>query len=87
MIFAAAGKDELLPVSTNDIFWRNEVTITSSYAGSPDDHREALAKISSHKINVYDMITHRFPLKDIGLGFKLVAGANDSIKVIIKPQE
>ena len=87
LIFAASGKDELLPVPTNDIFWRNEVTITSSYAGSPDDHREALAKISSHKINVHDMITHRFPLKDTGLGFKLVAGASDSIKVIIKPQE
>ena len=87
LLFAAAGKDELLPIATNDIFWRNEVTVTSSYAGSPDDHREALAKISSHKVNVCDMITHRFPLKDTGLGFKLVAGANESIKVIIKPQE
>jgi len=87
LIFAAAEKDELLPVPTNDIFWRNEVTITSSYAGSPDDHREALAKISSHKINVRDMITHRFGLNDTGLGFKLVAEARESIKVIIKPQE
>ncbi len=87
LIFAAAGKDELLPVPTNDIFWRSEVTILSSYAGSPDDHREALAKISSHKINVRDMITHRFGLKDTGLGFKLVSEAKDSIKVIIKPQE
>lgn len=87
LIFAAAGKDELLPVPTNDIFWRNEVTIMSSYAGSPDDHREALAKISSHKINVHDMITHRFGLGQTGLGFKLVSEAKDSIKVIIKPQE
>ena len=87
LIFAAAGKDELLPVPTNDIFWRNEVTIMSSYAGSPDDHREALAKIASHKINVCDMITHRFGLGDTGVGFKLVAEAKDSIKVIINPQK
>ncbi len=87
LIFAAAGKDALLPVPVNDIFWRNEVTITSSYAGSPDDHREALKKIASRKINVHDMISHRFGLKDTGLGFKLTAEAKDSIKVIIKPQE
>lgn len=87
LIFAAARKGALLPVPTNEIFWRNEVTITGSYAGSPDDHVKALEKITSHKINVYDMITHRFGLKEAGLGFKLVAEAKDSIKVIIKPQE
>ena len=87
LIFAAAGKDALLPVPVNEIFWRNEITITSSYAGSPDDHREALEKISSHKVNVYDMITHRFGLDQTGLGFKLVAEAKDSIKVIIEPQK
>ncbi|MDO8526015.1 MAG: zinc-dependent dehydrogenase [Candidatus Omnitrophota bacterium] len=87
LIFAAAGKGALLPVPVNDIFWRNEITITSSYAGSPDDHREALEKIASRKINVHDMISHRFGLKDTGLGFKLTAEAKDSIKVIIKPQE
>ena len=87
LVFAAGSKGALLPVPINDIFWRNEVTVTSSYAGSPDDHVKALEKIASHKINVYDMITHRFGLKDAGAGFKLVAEANDSIKVIIKPQE
>lgn len=87
LIFAAAPKDVTIPVPINDIFWRNEVTITSSYAGSPDDHRAALKKIASHKINVCDMITHRFPLGETGKGFKLVAGAENSIKVIIKPQE
>ena len=86
LIFAAAGKDEKMPVPINDIFWRNEVTITSSYAGSPDDHREALKKIASRKMNVYDMITHRLGLGETGLGFKLVAEANESIKVIIEPQ-
>lgn len=87
LIFAAAGKDVVMPVPMNDIFWRNEVTVTSSYAGSPDDHRQALKEIASHKINVYDMITHRFGLGETGAGFKLVVEAKDSIKVIIKPQE
>lgn len=86
LIFAAAGKDERFPVPINDIFWRNEVTVVSSYAGSPSDHVEALKKIASHKINVCDMITHRLPLARTGEGFKLVAEAKESIKVIIKPQ-
>lgn len=87
LIFAAAGKDATLKVPINDIFWRNEVTVLSSYAASPDDHRQALKKIASRKIDVCDMITHRLPLKDTGLGFKLVAKACDSIKVIIETQK
>ncbi|MDP2913759.1 MAG: alcohol dehydrogenase catalytic domain-containing protein [Candidatus Omnitrophota bacterium] len=87
IVFSAAGKGATLPVPINDIFWRNEVTIMSSYAGSPKDHIEALEKIASKKINVYDMITHRLPLGRTDEGFRLVAEAKDSIKVIIEPQK
>lgn len=83
---AAAGKDALIPVPTNDIFWRNEVTVTSSYAGSPQDHLDALDKIYLEKIRVCDMITHRLKLDETGLGFKLVAEAKESMKIIIQPQ-
>lgn len=87
LIFSAALRDALMPVPTNDIFWRSEVTVTSSYAGSPKDHIEALEKICFGKIKVCDMITHRLSLKETGLGFKLVQEAKDSIKVIIAPQK
>lgn len=87
LIFAAAGKDAAFPVPINDIFWRSEVTVMSSYAGSPKDHIEALEKIASHKIDVCDMITHRLPLGRASEGFRLVAEAKDSIKVIIEPQK
>lgn len=87
LFFAATDKGVTVPISVNDIFWRNEVTLTSSYAGSPKDHSEALEKIASRKINVRDMITHRLGLADTGLGFKLVTEAKDSIKVIVEPQK
>jgi len=87
LVFAAADKGALMPVPINDIFWRNEVTVTSSYAGSPDDHIEALKLIASRKVDVRDMITHRFGLAGTGEGFRLVAEAKDSIKVIIEPQK
>lgn len=86
LIFSAAGRDALLPAPVNDIFWRSEVTVTSSYAGSPRDHLDALDKICLEKIKVCDMITHRLGLKETGLGFKLVSEAKESIKVIIQPQ-
>ncbi|MCX5680438.1 MAG: hypothetical protein NTZ95_07335 [Candidatus Omnitrophica bacterium] len=76
-----------MPVPVNEIFWRNEVTVLSSYAGSPSDHVEALGKIDSKKVIVHDMITDHFGLADTVKGFKLVAEARESIKVIIKPQE
>lgn len=87
LIFAASDKDALIPVPTNEIFWRNEVTVLSSYAGSPADHVEALGKIDSKKVIVRDMITHRFGLADVVKGFKLVSGAREAIKVIIEPQK
>ena len=70
----------------NDLFWRNEVTLTGSYGGSPTDYTAALKLIRAGKIPVREMITHRLGLAETGLGFQLVARAQASLKVIIKPQ-
>lgn len=87
LFFAATDKDVTIPVSVNELFWRNEVTLISSYAGSPEDHLQALNLIAAKKINVAEMITHRLPLKDAVSGFRLVAEGQESIKVIIEPQK
>ncbi len=87
LFFAPTDKGAQIPLSFNDLFWRTEITLTSSYAGSPQDYQEALNLISSGKLKVGDLITHRLSLAEIGLGFKLVAQAQDSIKVIIYPQK
>ena len=76
------GTDITLPLF--DI-WHDGITITTSYAGSPLDIREAIELIKSKTITVKNMITHRFPLARAREGFSLVAKAQDSIKVIIKP--
>ena len=80
-------KDKTMPFSVNKLFWRQERKLVSSYAGSPQDHIEALDLIKQGKLNLDNIITHRLPLEDIGIGFKLVAEAKESLKVIIKPQE
>ena len=87
LFFSATDKGVTIPFSVNDTFWRTEVTLTSSYAGTPEEHREAIKLISSKKVNVRDMITHRLPLAEAQKGFGLAANAKDSLKVIIEPQK
>ncbi len=86
LFFAPTDKNAAIPVFINSLFWRNERALISSYAGSPQDHREALELIRSGKLNLQEMITHRLSLSETGEGFKLVAQAQESIKVIIYPQ-
>ncbi len=85
LFFGAANDGAKLPLSINEIFWRSEVALLSSYAGSILDHKTALELIRSGRINVKDMITNRFPIEDIVKGFELTAQAQDSLKVIINP--
>ena len=86
LFFAPTGPGITIPISVNELFWRNEITLTSSYAGSSADYATALELIHAGKIHVRDMITHRLGLAETGMGFQLVAQAQDSIKVIIEPQ-
>ncbi len=65
--------------------WREEVTMTSSYGGAPQDIRAAIELLRIGKVRVDDLITHRLPLEKAGEGFRLVASAQDSIKVILRP--
>jgi len=86
LFFASTEPGVRVPISVNDLFWRNEITLTSSYGGSPADYVAALELIRYGKIRVREMITHRLGLAETGLGFQLVAQAQDSLKVIIEPQ-
>ncbi|MBI3931068.1 MAG: alcohol dehydrogenase catalytic domain-containing protein [Chloroflexi bacterium] len=86
LFFAPTDPGVTIPISINELFFRNEVTLTTSYAASPADYQMALALIRAGTIPVRQMITHRLGLAEAGLGFQLVADAQNSIKVIIEPQ-
>ena len=87
LFFAPTGQGETLPFSINDIFWKKEVTLTTTYAAAPSDHITALDLIKVGAVPVADMITHRFGLADTQEGFDLVAKGGVSVKVIIMPHE
>jgi len=86
LFFAPANKGAKITLPFNELFWRTEITLMSSYAGSPKDYQEALSLIAQKKIDVHSMITHRLSLDEIGEGFRLVSEGRESIKVIIYPQ-
>jgi len=86
LMFAPTDPDVTIPISINDFFFREDRTITTTYAGSPADHQTALDLIAAGRIDVGPMITHRLGLAETQEGFRLVAEARESIKVIIEPQ-
>jgi L-iditol 2-dehydrogenase len=85
LFFAPTEPGIDLPVPVND-FWRNGITLMPSYGNSPLDAMVAIELIRARRVPVGEMITHRLSLAETGLGFQLVAGAGESIKVIVEPQ-
>lgn len=84
LFFAPTEPGVELPVPVND-FWRNGITLLPSYGAAPLDCIQAIELIRYHRVPVSKMITHRLPLEETALGFRLVEEANDCIKVIIEP--
>ena len=82
LFFAIPNRDIAIPVPD---FWRNELTVTSSYGAAPADLAAALELIADQKINVKDTITQILPLSQIQAGFKIVAEAKESLKVVLEP--
>ncbi len=85
LCFATTDPGVELPIPIND-FWRNGITVMPSYANSPYDAEIAIKLIHAGRVPVERMITHRLGLAEAGVGFKLVAEAKDSMKVIVEPQ-
>lgn len=85
LCFATPEPGVDLPIPIND-FWRNSMTVMTSYANSPYDAVVAIELIRSGRIAPSEMVTHRLSLAETGLGFQLVAQAKESIKVIIELQ-
>jgi L-iditol 2-dehydrogenase len=86
LFFAVPEPTVKIPLSINQ-FWRNEVTMKTSYGAAPRDLNESLKLLSQKKIKVIDMITHKLSLRRAAEGFKLVADAGKSLKVLIEPND
>jgi len=88
LFFAGAAEGATLPAAINDLFWRTEITLTSTYAGAPVDCRTALKLIREGGVHVLKTVTHRLGMSEAHLGFQAVCAPteHDCIKVIVEPQ-
>jgi L-iditol 2-dehydrogenase len=84
LYFAVPDPTVKIPIPITE-FWRNETTIRTSYGAAPRDLEEALQILAQKQVNVEEMITHRLDIREIAEGFRLVAEAEKSLKVIIEP--
>jgi len=67
--------------------WNDGITLLPTYGGSPSDIERTIELVRTQRLTLREMITHRLPLAETGLGFKLVVEAKESIKVIIEPHQ
>ncbi len=84
LFFAPSEPGRGIPFPFNEL-WRNEVTMTSTYGAAPRDIRESIGHLDAGRVRVADLITHRLPLSEAGRGFALVAGGQESLKVVLEP--
>lgn len=68
-------------------FWNDGITLLPTYGGASIDILQAIEMMHAHRLPLKEMITHRLPLAETGLGFRLVMEAKESIKVIIEPHQ
>ncbi|MFZ5585503.1 MAG: alcohol dehydrogenase catalytic domain-containing protein [Thermodesulfobacteriota bacterium] len=87
LFFAGAAEGACIPACINDIFWRTEVSLTSSYGGAPGDCDQALKLIAGGSLPLQKLISHRLPLAEAQKGFGLVCDpvSNRCVKVILLP--
>jgi L-iditol 2-dehydrogenase len=84
LFFAVPDPTVKIPLPITE-FWRNEITLKTSYGAAPRDLEESLRVLAQKKLNVADMITHRFSIRQAAEGFRLMAEAGKSLKIIIEP--
>ena len=83
LLFGAAEPDVQVPLTLNELFWRRELTVVSSYGAGDVDFARSLALIESGQVASDTLITHVLPLSDVQSGFKIVSQAGDSLKVVL----
>ncbi len=72
-----------IAISSNDIHYK-EIYVTGSHGSTPVQHEQAMTLIAASRIDVGQLITHRYSLDDIAEAFEIVEKRN-GLKVVINP--
>jgi len=84
LFFAVPNPNETVEIDFTP-FWRNDISIKTCYGAAPMDNKIALNLINKRIINVTELITHKFGIKEIQKAFSIAAKGEDCLKIIIEP--
>jgi L-iditol 2-dehydrogenase len=79
--FTATPPDEEILLRPHDLYF-NETRLVPSYSCGPDDTRQALELVSRGVLNAGELVTHRFPLRNIREAYEQ-AQKPESLKVVV----
>jgi L-iditol 2-dehydrogenase len=82
VMFGVPSKGDTLEMDMSQVYSK-EITIVTSYAASDHDTKEALHLISSSKVDVKQLITHRYSILESQKAFDHARDGSDSMKIII----
>ena len=82
MMFGVPHKGTKLDLDMSKVYSK-EITLVTSYAASDGDTLKALNLIESSKIDVKQLITHKYPLFDSQKAFDHARSGDNAMKIII----
>ncbi|MBN1217884.1 MAG: zinc-dependent dehydrogenase [Anaerolineae bacterium] len=84
LFFAPSSPEETLSISPHQLLF-SEISLVSTYSCTHIETRQALKLIQGGRVNVEELITHRFDLNGVGTAINLAAQAGESMKILITP--
>ena len=82
VMFGVPSKGAMIDLDMS-VIYSKEITIVTTYAASDFDTKDALEKISQKKINVKELITHKYQLDECQKAFEHARTGENAMKIII----
>ena len=83
VMFGVPSKDASIDINMSNVYAK-EITITTTYAASDTDTKNALELIASGTIDVKSLITHKYTLEDSQKAFEHAKTGDNAMKIIIE---
>ena len=82
VMFGVPSKGAKVDLDMSEVYSKG-ITIVNSYAASDDDTRNALDLIATQRINVSQLITHKYNLQECQQAFVHAKSGDNAMKIII----
>jgi L-iditol 2-dehydrogenase len=83
VMFGVPNKGDKIEIDMS-VIYSKEISIVTTYAASDKDTRNALELISSGKIDVKSLVTHKYSLNDSQKAFEHAKTGEQAMKIIIE---